>query len=221
MLVGLWACAGARDDPHTSCLDASPLVLPLPVRSATPCCAGIVGVRFKRLIMDDTGLMPKSRAPRPPEETNVKWVVAAECTLFLHGRAWAPCLHGRVCMEGERKAGQGAALRAGLPCHGAVGFVPDAFFCLCAQFITGTLPFPPHRRVVFCSGKVYYDLHAEREKQGLDKEGSVAVVRVEQVRGKAGALVSHWWGHVLCGDGAVHGNTHRGVAKLHTGGFVT
>ena len=36
--------------------------------------AGIVGVRFKRIIMDDTGLMPKNRAPRPPAETDCKWV---------------------------------------------------------------------------------------------------------------------------------------------------
>jgi 2-oxoglutarate dehydrogenase E1 component len=35
-------------------------------------CTGIVGVRFKRLIMDDTGLMPKSRAPRPPKEESFK-----------------------------------------------------------------------------------------------------------------------------------------------------
>eukprot|EP00197_Chlamydomonas_leiostraca_P002032 CAMPEP_0202857420 /NCGR_PEP_ID=MMETSP1391-20130828/366_1 /ASSEMBLY_ACC=CAM_ASM_000867 /TAXON_ID=1034604 /ORGANISM="Chlamydomonas leiostraca, Strain SAG 11-49" /LENGTH=1038 /DNA_ID=CAMNT_0049536215 /DNA_START=20 /DNA_END=3136 /DNA_ORIENTATION=- len=70
--------------------------------------AGIVGVRFKRLIMDDTGVLPKSRAPRPQEETGVK-------------------------------------------------------------------------RLVLCSGKVWYDLHAEREKRGLDKEGSVALVRVEQL----------------------------------------
>lgn len=34
--------------------------------------AGIVGVRFKRLIMDDTGVMPKSRAPRPEIEPGVK-----------------------------------------------------------------------------------------------------------------------------------------------------
>jgi hypothetical protein len=33
---------------------------------------GIVGVRFKRLIMDDTGHMPKSRAPRPPKEESFK-----------------------------------------------------------------------------------------------------------------------------------------------------
>ncbi|GIL90737.1 hypothetical protein Vretimale_15815 [Volvox reticuliferus] len=68
--------------------------------------ANIVGVRFKRVIMDDTGLLPKDRGPRPPQEPNVK-------------------------------------------------------------------------RVVFCSGKVFYDLHAEREKQG--KEGTIAIVRVEQL----------------------------------------
>ncbi|KAG1659263.1 hypothetical protein FOA52_008192, partial [Chlamydomonas sp. UWO 241] len=57
--------------------------------------AGIEGVRFKRIIMDDTGLMPKSRAPRPPVELEAK-------------------------------------------------------------------------RVLFCSGKLYYDVHAEREARGLD-----------------------------------------------------
>jgi hypothetical protein len=38
-------------------------------------CQGIVGVRFKRLIMDDTGMMPKSRAQRPPQEEGYKRVV--------------------------------------------------------------------------------------------------------------------------------------------------
>jgi len=69
---------------------------------------GIVGVRFKRLIMDDTGLTPKSRGPRPPVEESYK-------------------------------------------------------------------------RLVFCSGKVFYELHAEREKQGIDKDNSVALVRLEQL----------------------------------------
>jgi len=70
--------------------------------------AGIVGVRFKRLIMDDTGAMPKTRAPRPTEEESFK-------------------------------------------------------------------------RVVFCSGKVFYDLHAEREKTGQDQKNEVAIVRLEQL----------------------------------------
>jgi hypothetical protein len=32
-------------------------------------------VRFKRIIMDDQGLVPKSRAPRPPQEEGFKRVV--------------------------------------------------------------------------------------------------------------------------------------------------
>lgn len=36
-------------------------------------------------------------------------------------------------------------------------------------------------RVVFCSGKIYYELVKERERQGLDNK--VAILRVEQVRG--------------------------------------
>jgi len=36
---------------------------------------GIVGVRFKRVIMDDTGVMPKSRAQRPPQEPGYQRVV--------------------------------------------------------------------------------------------------------------------------------------------------
>lgn len=67
---------------------------------------GIVGVRFKRLIMDDQGIMPKSRAPRPPQEEGVK-------------------------------------------------------------------------RVIFCTGKVFYELHAERERQG--KQNEAAIVRLEQL----------------------------------------
>lgn len=84
---------------------------------------GIVGVRFKRLIMDDAGLSPKSRAYSPPVEPEV-------------------------------------------------------------------------RRIVFCSGKVYYELHAERERRkagggdgaaagsgggGAEAAGGVAIVRVEQL----------------------------------------
>jgi 2-oxoglutarate dehydrogenase E1 component len=34
------------------------------------------------------------------------------------------------------------------------------------------------KRVVFCSGKVYYDLYQQREKDGLQEE--VAIVRLEQ-----------------------------------------
>ncbi|GBF89902.1 hypothetical protein Rsub_02606 [Raphidocelis subcapitata] len=67
---------------------------------------GIVGVRFKRVIMDDRGLLPKSRAPRPPQETVVK-------------------------------------------------------------------------RVVFCTGKVFYELHAERERLGVQDD--IAIVRIEQL----------------------------------------
>ena len=36
------------------------------------------------------------------------------------------------------------------------------------------------RRVIFCTGKIYYDLIKEREDRGLEKE--VAISRVEQVR---------------------------------------
>lgn len=51
----------------------------------------------------------------------------------------------------------------------------DWMACVCSACV--------YRRLVLCSGKVWYDLHAEREKRGLDKEGSVALVRVEQVSG--------------------------------------
>lgn len=37
------------------------------------------------------------------------------------------------------------------------------------------------KRLVFCTGKVYYDLTAARKEAGL--EDSVAIARVEQVRG--------------------------------------
>lgn len=43
---------------------------------------GILGVRFKRVIMDDKGIMPKSRAPNPPEESNVTRVVFCSGKLF-------------------------------------------------------------------------------------------------------------------------------------------
>ena len=36
------------------------------------------------------------------------------------------------------------------------------------------------KRVVFCSGKVFYDLHAQREANGSD-QGQVALVRLEQL----------------------------------------
>lgn len=47
---------------------------------------GIVGVRFKRLIMDDSGLLPKSRAPRPPQEPEFKRVVF--CTGKVRASFW-------------------------------------------------------------------------------------------------------------------------------------
>ena len=40
---------------------------PLAEFDDVPDDAGIVGVRFKRVIMDDAGLLPKSRAPHPPK----------------------------------------------------------------------------------------------------------------------------------------------------------
>eukprot|EP00878_Enallax_costatus_P004918 GHUV01005173.1.p1 GENE.GHUV01005173.1~~GHUV01005173.1.p1 ORF type:complete len:711 (+),score=203.05 GHUV01005173.1:2140-4272(+) len=67
---------------------------------------GIIGVRFKRVIMDDGGILPKSRAPRPPQEEGFK-------------------------------------------------------------------------RIILCTGKVYYELHAERERQG--KQNDIAIVRIEQL----------------------------------------
>ena len=36
------------------------------------------------------------------------------------------------------------------------------------------------KRVIFCSGKIYYDLVKERKDRGFDE--SVAIARVEQVR---------------------------------------
>lgn len=39
------------------------------------------------------------------------------------------------------------------------------------------------KRVVFCTGKIYYDLIRERKSRGL--EDAVAVVRIEQVIGSA------------------------------------
>lgn len=40
---------------------------PLSEFDDVPDDAGIVGVRFKRVIMDDAGLMPKNRGPNPPK----------------------------------------------------------------------------------------------------------------------------------------------------------
>ena len=65
-------------------------------------------------------------------------------------------------------------------------------------------------RVVFCSGKVYYDLLAAREAQGA---GHVALVRVEQLypfadgagEGRAGALSGHGRGRLGAGGAAQHG----------------
>lgn len=37
------------------------------------------------------------------------------------------------------------------------------------------------KRLIFCSGKVYYDLTKERARKDLDS--SIAIARVEQVRG--------------------------------------
>jgi len=49
--------------------------------------------------------------------------------------------------------------------------------------------FTTHRRLVFCSGKVFYELHAEREKQGIDKDNTVALVRLEQVSSEGASKV--------------------------------
>ena len=51
------------------------------------------------------------------------------------------------------------------------------------------------RRLIFCTGKVFYDLVKERSSQGLDE--LVAITRLEQVRlGPSAAL----WGACLWAD---------------------
>jgi multifunctional 2-oxoglutarate metabolism enzyme len=46
------------------------------------------------------------------------------------------------------------------------------------------------RRVLLCSGKVYYDLLAERAKRAADRGGEVAIVRLEQLAPLPGAQVA-------------------------------
>lgn len=53
--------------------------------------------------------------------------------------------------------------------HILTDLVPNSFFSVPACV-------HPLRRVVLCTGKVYYDLHARREELGLDK-GQVRRVR--------------------------------------------
>eukprot|EP00210_Caulerpa_lentillifera_P004773 g4557.t1 len=44
---------------------------------------GILGVRFKRVIMDDKGIMPKSRSPNPDKEPNFKRLVFCSGKIFF------------------------------------------------------------------------------------------------------------------------------------------
>ena len=37
------------------------------------------------------------------------------------------------------------------------------------------------KRVIFCSGKIYYELMEEREKKGLEATGYAAICRLEQI----------------------------------------
>jgi hypothetical protein len=46
---------------------------PLSEFDDVPDDAGIVGVRFKRVIMDDAGLIPKNRGPNPPKVRAWPW----------------------------------------------------------------------------------------------------------------------------------------------------
>jgi hypothetical protein len=68
-----WKCVQSVADMRTS--SAWCVGVAATLRAVCCCAQGIVGVRFKRLIMDDTGLVPKSRAPRPPQESDYKRVV--------------------------------------------------------------------------------------------------------------------------------------------------
>ncbi len=52
---------------------------PLTEFDDVPDDAGIVGVRFKRVIMDDAGAMPKSRAPNPPKVGAWRWPWRLQC----------------------------------------------------------------------------------------------------------------------------------------------
>lgn len=50
------------------------------------------------------------------------------------------------------------------------------------------------RRLIFCTGKVYYDLVKERSSQDLDEQ--VAITRLEQVRPSPSTAQSDEQGHI-------------------------
>lgn len=72
---------------------------------------------------------------------------------------------------------------------------------------------PGFKRVVFCTGKVFYELHAERERLGLGEQ--IAIVRVEQLAPFPFDLVCremYRWVCVFWGVGWVGGGGASGSA---------
>jgi len=75
---------------------------------------GIVGVRFKRVIMDDSGLSPKSRAFTPPQEPGFKRIVFCSGKVFyeLHAererRRAAPAAAAEAAAAAEGGGGEGS-----------------------------------------------------------------------------------------------------------------
>lgn len=46
------------------------------------------------------------------------------------------------------------------------------------------------KRLIFCTGKVYYELTKERKNRGM--EGNVAIARIEQVHGRKYFFLVFW-----------------------------
>lgn len=58
------------------------------------------------------------------------------------------------------------------------------------------------KRVIFCTGKVYYDLVKERKNQDLEKE--VAITRLEQVKQKPWYLKRTCANNFKCANQSSH-----------------
>lgn len=129
--------------------------------------------------------------------------------------------------HGSHRSKPGVSLRDQGETCGAAGM--EAWFsgCLCPVGPPGTsfLRVIPEdgaaarapervRRLIFCTGKVYYDLVKERSSQGLEEQ--VAITRLEQVQPNPSPRQGNGRGQIS-GPPALGGMPVRGRAQPHQG----
>jgi hypothetical protein len=118
---------------------------------------GIVGVRFKRLIMDDQGIMPKSRAPRPPQEEGFKRVIF--CTGKVRESGYRACITPAPLLPFASAVYRCDAEQ--LSCHACIQCGTSASLSCSVAPLHACCAAGTWGRIAV---QVFYELHAELER---------------------------------------------------------